>query len=214
MFICQSIYHWYKECPYKIDNDDGNKVKLSLFSIEVYNCYINKFRGETFNHAVLDSGCTKTLCGESWLNNHIDTLSADDKQKVVESKSDTKFKFGDGNTVQAIKEVKIPAQIGNKEVDMHKYVINNELSLLLSKDAMKKADTTIDFTKAKINILGQEMDMNFTSSEHYLIPISKSYEALNEFDENNTKSILLSIENISNRTQRKTKYCRKTTQTV
>ena len=185
-----------------------------MFSIEVYNCYINKFRGETFNHAVLDSGCTKTLCGESWLNNHIDTLSADDKQKVVESKSDTKFKFGDGNTVQAIKEVKIPAQIGNKEVDMHKYVINNELSLLLSKDAMKKADTTIDFTKAKINILGQEMDMNFTSSEHYLIPISKSYEALNEFDENNTKSILLSIENISNRTQRKTKYCRKTTQTV
>ena len=31
--------------------------------------------------------------GESWLNNYIDTLSADDKQKNVESKSDTKFKF-------------------------------------------------------------------------------------------------------------------------
>ena len=57
------------------------------------------------------------MCGESWLNNYIDILS-DDKQKVVTSKSDTKFKFGDGNTVQAIKEVKIPAQIGNKEVDI------------------------------------------------------------------------------------------------
>ena len=46
------------------------------------------------------------------------------------------------------------------------------------------------------------MDMKFTSSGHYLIPISKSNEALNEFDENNTKSIILSIENINNRTLR------------
>ena len=44
--------------------------------------------------------------------------------------------------------------------------------------------------------------MKFTSSGHYLIPISKSYEALNEFDENNAKSILLSTENVSNRTPR------------
>ena len=65
--ISQSIYHWYKECPYKIDDADGNQVKLSLFSKEVYNCFINKFAGETFNHAVLDSECTKTVCGESWL---------------------------------------------------------------------------------------------------------------------------------------------------
>ena len=64
----------------------------------------------------------------------------------------------------------------------------------------EKADTTIDFTKNKINILGQEMDMKFTSSGHYLIPISKSHEALNEFHENNTKSILLSIDDVSNRT--------------
>lgn len=40
--------------------------------------------------------------------------------------------------------------------------------------------------------------MKFTSSGHYLIPISKSNEALNEFDENNTKA-LSPIENVSNR---------------
>ena len=88
---CQSIYHWYKECPYKIDaNDDadGNQVKLSLFSKEVYDCYMNKFVGETFNHAFLVSECTKTVCEESWLKNYIDTLSTDDKKKVAESKSD------------------------------------------------------------------------------------------------------------------------------
>ena len=129
--VCQSIYRWYKEWPHKIDDADGNQVKFSLFSKEVYKCYKNGFVGETLNHAVLDSGCTKTVCGESWLNNCIDTLSADDKQKVVESESNFKFKFG--NTVQAIKEVKIPLQIRNKEVDIHTDVINNELPLLLSK---------------------------------------------------------------------------------
>ena len=46
------------------------------------------------------------------------------------------------------------------------------------------------------------MDMKFTSNGHYLISISKSYEVLNEFNENNMKSILLSIENVSNRTLR------------
>ena len=50
--ICQSIYHWFKECPHQIDDAVGNQLKLSLFSKEVYNCYINKFVGETFNHAV------------------------------------------------------------------------------------------------------------------------------------------------------------------
>ena len=36
-------------------------------------------------------------------------------------------------------------------------VICNELPLLLSKDAMEKASTKIDFTNDKINILGQGM---------------------------------------------------------
>ena len=59
------------------------------------------------------------------------------------------------------------------------------------------------------------MNMKFTLKEHYLIPISKSCEELNEFDENNTKSILLSFENVSNGTLRKkTKCSRKITQAV
>ena len=72
----------------------------------------------------------------------------------------------------------------------------------MSKDAIKKADTKIDFIKDQINILGQEMGMKFTSKGHYLILISKSYKALNEFDKNNTKDTLVSIENDCNRTLR------------
>lgn len=81
--------------------------------------------------------------------------------------------------------------------------MNNKLPLLLSKDAMKKTDTPIDFTKDKNDQHSRtrNMDMKFHSSGHYLKPISKSYETLNEFDENNTKSTL-SIENVRSRTLR------------
>ena len=50
---------------------------------------------------------------------------------------------------------------------------------------MKKPNTNIDFTNDKIYILGQEMDIGFTSSGQYSIPISESYEALNKFSGNN-----------------------------
>ena len=65
---------------------------------------------------------------------------------------------------------------------------------------MKKADTEIDFTKDKINILEQDIDIKLTSSGHYWSYVSKTYEALNAYNENNTNKIVLSIENINNRT--------------
>lgn len=83
-------------------------------------------------------------------------------------------------------------QIGRKEVDILSGVID-ELPLLLSKEATKKADKK-DFIRDKINILGKEMDMKFTTSGHYLIPVSKIYKALDDSDENNTDRILLILQ--------------------
>ena len=45
----------------------------------------------------------------------------------------------------------------------------NELPLLLSKEAIKRVNTKIDFTKDKKKNLGQEMDIKFTSSGYYAI---------------------------------------------
>ena len=69
-----------------------SKNKLTLFNDELYNCYINKFVGETLNHTVLDSGCTKTACGLSCLDNYVEALSPEDRGKVIDKQSKTKFK--------------------------------------------------------------------------------------------------------------------------
>ena len=94
----------------------------------------------------------------------------------------------------------IPAQIGKREVSIKTDIIDNELPLLISKEPMKKGETKTNFTKDKINILGQDMDIKFTSSDHYSIPTSKTYEAFNEFDQNQSNNIFLSIDRISMKT--------------
>ena len=73
------------------DTSDG--VNITLFSQEMYECYMTKVVGETLNCAVLGSGCTKNVCSESWLTNYLDTLTENDSSKVVASNS---FRFGDG----------------------------------------------------------------------------------------------------------------------
>ena len=67
--------------------------------------------------------CTKTVCGLSRLTNYSETLSTEDKVKVVEKRSETKFKFG-----WFFKVSHIPAQIGNSEITVQMLSAGSYLS--------------------------------------------------------------------------------------
>ena len=114
---------WYN------DDDDSNKINVTLFSQEIFECYNTKFVGETLNGAVLDSGCTQTVCGKTWLSNYIDSLTDDDKVKVTERKSDIVLKFGDGKLFSSLKLVTIPAKIDSKYIKIMTDVTDTELPL-------------------------------------------------------------------------------------
>ena len=74
------------------------------------------------------------------------------------------------------------------------YVIDTELALLLSKNAMKLAKVKIDFDNDIMNIFGEDIDISFTESGHYFIPISRTNEAISEVDKGNSvEHILLNI---------------------
>ena len=49
--------------------------------------------GEMLSMAVLDSGCTKTVCGEIWLNCYLETLSDEDKKLLHVKDNNSVFKF-------------------------------------------------------------------------------------------------------------------------
>ena len=55
--VCESVYHWAKDCPDKSRESDSFEVEL--FCREIEECYIESFVGESLNSAILDSGCTR-----------------------------------------------------------------------------------------------------------------------------------------------------------
>ena len=126
--FCQSIMHWVRDCPYK-ENKDIAEVKINLFPKDISNVYMNQFVGETLNSAVLDSGCSQTVCGELWLKNYLESLSGFDAKEVKVEKSEVTFKFGDGKAIESQKVI-FPAYIGKKRITISTHVIGNELPLV------------------------------------------------------------------------------------
>ena len=144
-----------------------------MFTDNIHGRYIEKFVGETLGCAVLDSGCTKTVYGSLWLKCDEESLQPDDLANMSYGQPDRKFKFGDGRVVQAKTKVKLTACLGEKKVLIETEVVDSQLPLLLSKEAMKKAEMTIDFVNDKAKILGNVVNLEFTSSGHYTLPSTK-----------------------------------------
>ena len=127
---------------------------------------------------------------KTWLESYLNTGTGKDAQKVLEVSCSSSFRFGDGNRRKANKSVTIPARIGNEDIMIKTDVIDSELPLLLSKEAMKKGDVKIDFARDKVS--------SFTSSRHFAIPISRTEQLLDHYDKNNeSERVLLTINELS-----------------
>ena len=74
-------------------------------------------------------------------------------------------------------------------------IIDRDLPLLLSKEEMKKFDVKIDFARDKVSFLNRNVDIVFTSSRHYAIPISRTEQCSGHFDKNNESEKVLLTEN-------------------
>ena len=186
--ICESIFHWAPNCP-----DKGKRAKnvdIQLFTVQLFT-----FASEKLNRALLDSGCSKTVCGENWLKCYMDTLPED--ADVNRTTSDNHFKFGDGNVFPSKGQVNIPANIGKKAVHILTDIVDCEIPLLFSKRSMKSAKAKLDFTNDTINICGQDLKLNQTSTGHYCVPISIKQDILDSIDTESNVNVGLTINNLS-----------------
>ena len=144
---------------------------------------------EALSTAILDSGCTQTVCGKTWLQCYIDTLTEKELELVKTQPSETKFKFRDGKVHQSNKKVSLPAEIGDLNVIIESDVICNDLPLLLRRSSMKKAGTRIYFERDKVIMFGIIQYSLFTSNGHYCIPLCKKRKTI-ESNNNNFTQIL------------------------
>ena len=170
-----SKFHWARNCPDAYENQgldpDKKTETLKLFQSPNHDVHEMKvFVGETLSCAVLDSGCTQTVCGRKWLDCYTDSLI--DEDIIKEKPSTAAFKFGKGEPVMSEKKVIIPVVIGSKKVNLETDVIDADIPLLMSKAAMKKAETVLNFNEDSVTMFGEQQHLLKTSSGHYAIPLT------------------------------------------
>ena len=83
------------------------------------------------------------------------------------------YKFGDGNTLKSIHSVVLLCIITGMKISISIDVVDSDIPLLLSKNAMKRAKTRINFENDTVTMLGRKVPMQCTSSGHHHILISR-----------------------------------------
>ena len=178
--ICKAETHMVNDCPdrgydivdYQRSYSRYNANNLTLFEQGIDTNYLDVFLEETLNCGVLDSGCPDNVCGNDWLNHYIDNLDHIKQKEVRWEQSCKTFKFG-GDVYESLGVAEIPAKLGSKSINIRTDVISLKIPLLMSSRAMKKAQTQIDFAKDSCVMLGEKMNLRFTSSGHYAVCLMK-----------------------------------------
>lgn len=176
--ICSSVYHWWKKCPHKkqdkvnvtesgeFDGENVEECNITLFNTDSDKIE-SVFTIETQNAAVIDTACSRTVCGEKWLKTFIDSAGCD----VPCVYSRKPFRFGDGKIVHSYSKAELPVQIANTKCCIETEVVKADIPLLLSKASLKKAGTQLDMKNDKAVMFDQPVTLQFTSSGHYCIEL-------------------------------------------
>ena len=151
-----------------------NKHKKLFFTNLIFDRpeQLKTLASESLNSAVLDSGATNTVAGEVCYNCYITSLNENDKQKIKHHKPRNTYRFGDGKFFPGLQNVDIPISLGSRNVVLNTHIVASDLSLLLSRKSMKKANMTIDFKNINTVIFNQSIQLLVTKSGHYAIPIN------------------------------------------
>ena len=140
----------------------------------------NIFIAEASVAAILDSGASANVAGEKWINSYLCGLPESKKMLCVYNTSHKSFKFGSDEKYQSMYRISLPAKTGSNHIMIETDVVKTDIPLLLSKDAMKMAETTIDFENDCVTMFGEKQKIKITKSGHYTVPISDSESILQE----------------------------------
>ena len=121
---------------------------------------------ETLGCGVVDSGCITTVCGEIWFESYVETLSENDRRRIISKPSEHKFRFGVGKIYNSKKEVILPMYIEDTQILMKTQVIEAKIPLLISRNSLKKANASLNFEKDTLDLLGKQISLQVTTSGH------------------------------------------------
>ena len=129
--------------------------------------------GESIGHAIVDSGCCKTVCGDLWLNTYLESLSQKDRKSIYSEKTISDFRFGVGKIYRSTRLVHVPVHIGSFSATLAMHVVPCDVPLLMSRMSLKKAGAILDFQRDSLHIFGESIPLVITESGHYCLPLSR-----------------------------------------
>ena len=192
--ICESRNHFAAQCP---DIQERSSVKNGgLYEIVMFQSDLDESENiasleiEAIGAGVADCVVSKTVCGRKWLLSYIDLLSEEDKQRIEYKTTTNEFKLDIGKPCKAYTTALIPIYLGKKKVTLETDVISENLPLLLSKVMMKRAGTKINTARDEIEMLGETIQLIYTNSGHYAVPLTPKVALINKFtclDHDNVK---------------------------
>ena len=174
--LCGSYQHLMRTCPKNTSYFcDQQPEKITLFQekSQLSNQTMQRFTGENFGLAVLDTGCNVTVCGEEWLDRYLESLDEEEKRTVRHENSSTSFKFGDNEPSISSVKYNLPATVCNKDIRISTEVVKDKIPLLISKKTMEKSKMVMDFGNHTLTAFGHTQNMLCTESGHCSISLNK-----------------------------------------
>ena len=152
---CGSYRHLMANCPDSWENMSVNIVeeKAVLFT-GYHKSSIAQLGIEARNSCVLDSACSSTVTGQAWIDDYIESLDETDREQITKEEGKKMFKFGGGEKLKSKGSYTIPAVLAGQEVKIQTDVVDSDIPLLLSMDAMKRARMKLDLENDTAEILG------------------------------------------------------------
>jgi hypothetical protein len=184
---CHQLGHMKASCPNNskgrsyyhgdrnnnVGNSSSNKVQFDYVTVPVY---FSQHPGASFQPvAILDSGCTKTVAGSTWVDNFVHLLHQQrTSDKVTFTPTDVVLCFG-RDIRPASRRAIVPVWIAGKQGTITIEVVDEtpgepRLPLLLSKSVMAKLKIKIDYESDDATVLGSAHQVDDQcQGSHYVL---------------------------------------------
>ncbi|CAL1128360.1 unnamed protein product [Cladocopium goreaui] len=172
-----------KEVPDEVTMVEDNFVsEVNQIPVDYTTHESINFVSQAVGWAIMDSGATRTVCGEASWNKILDYLSLRNMEPDID-KETKDFRFGDGAMVRSLFRAMIPVCVGKTWRQLIVHVLPGHTPLLLARPDLESWQTVVDYGRKTVMIGDVQVKPAFTTNGHYMINIFDDLEDVLSFAE-------------------------------
>ena len=153
-FKCNKVGHWARNCPNKSSKSDDKSTPFGASVVWEACAAEESMLVSSPGFGIIDSGCGKTLIGQSTLATYMRMLYDMGKPSPTLKQESTLFRFGNGQEEVSDRVATLPVGIHGHSGTVEAAVIKGDAPLLLSRNTMRSLRAVMDFAAETVSIQG------------------------------------------------------------